>query len=1040
MSVLFYLVILALKYESEAFNISPHPNLVINYPKHLGTHLNQTRSSYFGYSLVIRPTSIIVGAPRAQSTLDSQSTINETGAIYRCSLIDDDCVPYVLDYRGDVIGSDNGYTLNSESKDFQWLGGSMDGGTRDSDKLLVCAPRFYTPHSEGNQLHGVCYWVPDTVSTKPQHVGRTSPLRLKSKQLNDDKKVMFYMGELGHSAHVTDDNSEFLIGAPGIDNWKGSVVVYRKNHPVSTRRLMRDVATTNYNPEIYTPNVFQPSSWGQKADSYFGYAVSSGYFDSANLSHLLYVATAPQANEAFIFDVRGRGIRKFHEFRGEQLGEYFGYSVLAEDLNGDGKTDVIISAPLNALGDFPDIGVIYVFINKGLFSFEQKIVRPSVGSNARFGTTLSRLGDINHDGYNDVAVGAPFEGNGAVFIYLGSEHGLRDQPSQRLDAPFQQPFQYGAHMFGHGLSRGSDIDGNGFNDFAIGAPNAEAVYLYRAYPVVKIHATVKSEAREIKPDQKKVMITACYRLSSTDRAKKEVLEQMVAIRITIDTQLKRLKFAQTQDTKLEFTANGGPLEQCPIFEVKVGYTGKNIFEPIVLEIHYELATKVPNSGEFCETCAVVDPVEPKVYTEKISFCTGCAADVCVADLQLKSLDVSPSYVLGSTDILRLKYEVTSSGENAYVPQFNVTSSSRLPFAQVPGNCRVSKAFMLCDLNRGRTLAKGDSDSITVSFDASQLGGHSLIIDAAVFSAGSEKNPTDNKQTNVINLKEFTEIDASGAQLNGQIVLNNYPYSTEIINNYQIKSRGPSVIEQLTMFFYIPIAYKVAGSSKVLPIVNVTSLDLHATYDSHMLPIKLYDQNGFLIENSNQTEQDYDQITSSTNRKRRDINIVANEEQNARSLSVKDYNENFKDKLPVNRTIVLNCRDSNMTICVHAEMSLKLWPDKPINLNISFNVDLRDKKQPWEYFVILTDVELLKQGDPTSSSLKISRKIEPNVIFKNLHASIPIWYIIVSLIAGLLLLSALTYALYKLGFFNRFKRDEMNRLKKAEILDSGSDQD
>jgi len=56
MSHLLLLVFLALKYQTEAFNISPHANRVINFPKHLKTHLNQTRSSYFGFSLVIRPT------------------------------------------------------------------------------------------------------------------------------------------------------------------------------------------------------------------------------------------------------------------------------------------------------------------------------------------------------------------------------------------------------------------------------------------------------------------------------------------------------------------------------------------------------------------------------------------------------------------------------------------------------------------------------------------------------------------------------------------------------------------------------------------------------------------------------------------------------------------------------------------------------------------------------------------------------------------------------------------------------------------------
>jgi len=124
------------------------------------------------------------------------------------------------------------------------------------------------------------------------------------------------------------------------------------------------------NPEDYEPLILESGPWGAQSDSYFGYAVSSGYFSIGNRSTLLYVATAPQANhsygEAYIFDVSRKNMRRIHVFKGKQLGEYFGYSVLVEDLNGDGLADVVISAPLHARGDSYDNGAIYVFINKGL--------------------------------------------------------------------------------------------------------------------------------------------------------------------------------------------------------------------------------------------------------------------------------------------------------------------------------------------------------------------------------------------------------------------------------------------------------------------------------------------------------------------------------------------------------------------------------------------------------------------------------------------------------------------------------------------------
>jgi hypothetical protein len=48
----------------------------------------------------------------------------------------------------------------------------------------------------------------------------------------------------------------------------------------------------------------------------------------------------------------------------------------------------------------------------------------------RFGFAITNLGDLNSDGFEDIAVGAPYEGNGAVYIYLGSAQGLIADPSQ----------------------------------------------------------------------------------------------------------------------------------------------------------------------------------------------------------------------------------------------------------------------------------------------------------------------------------------------------------------------------------------------------------------------------------------------------------------------------------------------------------------------------------------------------------------------------------------------------------------------------------
>lgn len=64
----------------------------------------------------------------------------------------------------------------------------------------------------------------------------------------------------------------------------------------------------------------------------------------------------------------------------------------------------------------------------------------------------------------DIAVGAPYEDNGVVYIYMGSQNGITSTPSQRIVAPTNDLFNPStlSAIFGHGLSKGVDIDNNNY--------------------------------------------------------------------------------------------------------------------------------------------------------------------------------------------------------------------------------------------------------------------------------------------------------------------------------------------------------------------------------------------------------------------------------------------------------------------------------------------------------------------------------------------------------------------------------------------------
>lgn len=121
---------------------------------------------------------------------------------------------------------------------------------------------------------------------------------------------------------------------------------------------------------------------------------------------------------------------------------------------------------------------------------------------SRFGLALGNLGDINQDSCDDIAVGAPYEGDGAVYIYLGSEKGLSPEPSQIIRPSSLGIVPNKLTTFGISLSGGIDLDGNEYPDLLIGAYNSSAVVALLARPIIKIKTEIfGDELKNINPEK-----------------------------------------------------------------------------------------------------------------------------------------------------------------------------------------------------------------------------------------------------------------------------------------------------------------------------------------------------------------------------------------------------------------------------------------------------------------------------------------------------------------------------------------------------------
>ena len=145
-------------------------------------------------------------------------------------------------------------------------------------------------------------------------------------------------------------------------------------------------------------------------------------------------------------------------------GSRFGASVAgAGDVNGDGRTDVVVGAP--------GANMAYVFHGSAP-SLPSAVSATSAsatltGSAATdFGTAVSSADDTNGDGYADVIVGAPLES--AAYVYAGSATGVATAFSGALRKP--TPSGSGPNMFGASVASAGDGNNDGYADVIVGAP------------------------------------------------------------------------------------------------------------------------------------------------------------------------------------------------------------------------------------------------------------------------------------------------------------------------------------------------------------------------------------------------------------------------------------------------------------------------------------------------------------------------------------------------------------------------------------------
>uniref|UniRef100_A0A8C1HJA3 Integrin subunit alpha 2 n=1 Tax=Cyprinus carpio carpio TaxID=630221 RepID=A0A8C1HJA3_CYPCA len=269
------------------------------------------------------------------------------------------------------------------------------------------------------------------------------------------------MSQVGFSVWNFVPQDVIMLGAVGAYGWSGTVV-----HQTAGK------------PHIFLKNAFEKILDDRNHSSLLGYSVTSvidGWSE-------FYVAGAPRAahrGQVIVYSINSQNQPIIiSSQRGDQIGSYFGSVLCPVDVDTDGVTDLLlVGAPMYMSEEKSETGRVHLFtITKGILSNQGRLEGPSASENARFGTAITVVPDLNLDGFSDVVVGAPLEGNGqgAIYIYYGDRKTIRKQSSQKILGSKLDPL---LRFFGRSLDSSGDMNGDSIPDVSVGAAG-KAVQLW----------------------------------------------------------------------------------------------------------------------------------------------------------------------------------------------------------------------------------------------------------------------------------------------------------------------------------------------------------------------------------------------------------------------------------------------------------------------------------------------------------------------------------------------------------------------------------
>lgn len=986
--ILWYLLILC-----DCYNLDVEHPLVFNGPS----------GSFFGYSVLLHEhdenTWLIAGAPVANSSFYPNT--QSPGAVYNCSMMSLQCEQLP------VGGVQNCGRHCLAENDNQWLGVSL---SRQPSKghVMACGHRwknvFYSKKDNQNKLpHGVCF----TFSPDLKQATHKTPCY-------KDHQRKFGEGYGSCQAGIANLFTEdlMIMGAPGTWYWTGSVLVYN---------------TTSSNLAAYVDDDSEVL-YG----SYLGYAVGAGHFLYPQSTEI--VGGAPQheqTGKAYIFRIEGNTLKIVNETKGKQLGSYYGASVCAVDLNADGLSDLLVGAPM--FSSVREEGRVHVYINQGEANMKEADFE-LVGSDsyaARFGETIVNLGDIDDDGYPDVAIGAPQEDDlrGAIYIYNGRSSGIAQSFSQRISGSL---LGNNLKMFGQSVSGGVDIDGNNYPDVAVGAFLSDSAVVFRTRPVVKVDAVMllpESVNRSVAQCFESSLPAVCVNIMVCFRVGGKQIPGNIEIKynLTADVHHK-----ETLPSRFYFSGNKtsnvmtGRVKvkhekhTCTTHQAFMKKDVRDIFTPIHFEVKYDLGGHSVVQQDPMGLPALKPILQQKekssVVKNQTVFARYCAWENCSANLQVSAHLVLPQsfgnmhyFALGTGKSLMLKTLLINTGDDAYLPKLHLRFPSNLHFIKVLEEDK----YVSCELAEENKVAVGlDCNVGNLYIPPFAKLGITFLMDIMQNSSAGDLNITINAMS-----ESFENPDL----LRDNVAIVSLPLRYAVdVNVHGFVSPTSFVIGDQE---YVPVdcySKKFNYTYKVMNMGPSKAVDAKVKIAT---PLMLVPYKHQLIRIANlQTTLGYCFQTNDT------VEIIDDCDVPKASF-LKELAFFFSPKSK--RTMFCGFEDK---ICRAVEChfgDLEVGMEVSITMEVELNPRVLQQSPGRHYVMMIQSLIHFISPAKEANTILLKDDISARVILEGLYnqkpaASVGIFLIVSSLILGLIILAMLVIPLWKLGFFKRKLKEDIKR--------------